>query len=158
MQKRKINKEYLHTILSSNVKDSKLDVITFADTLKRFADEYLKGLINLRISGYSGGYTELKIPVVSYFIRLLCEEADDEPVECEILLGDNLTIKTTYPKIRDHEKTAFLIRVAKFAGFNVDRDVDLLIFTSDIRITSVMQIYAISSDELMYWLVTTHKM
>ena len=104
MQKRKINKEYLHTILSSNVKDSKLDVITFADTLKRFADEYLKGLINLRISGYSGGYTELKIPVVSYFIRLLCEEAEDEPVECEILLRDNLTIKTTYPKIRDHEK------------------------------------------------------
>ena len=159
MIKRKINPEYLRRITASNVNDDKIYAQDFQDTVSRFAKEYLAGVMTLKISGSSNGTVKLKLPVVSYLVRLLCEEAEDEPVKCEITLEtDKLTLRTTYPAIWDNKKTAYLISIGKLAGFDVKRDSDILFFSTSITVSSIVQIYALSRDEFMDALVTTYNM
>ena len=50
MRKRKINPQYLRRITSQDVKDESIDTLEFADSLKRFADEYL-GHFGLLLGG-----------------------------------------------------------------------------------------------------------
>lgn len=158
MIKRKINAEYLKKILASDVRKTNLDTLDLTEAMKRFATEYLSGIMSLEIVGYANGYVTLNMQVFSYLVRLLCEDAEDEPVRCTVSLTDKMTIETTYPGIKNHELTAYLIRVAKLVGFSVERVGDILFFSIDIIPSTVMKIYATSTDEIMDWLVTTHKM
>lgn len=158
MRKRKINPEYLRRITASDVKDDRMDAYALASTLKGFSSEYLAGLLTVEVSGEAMGYVNLKLPVVSYLVRLLCEEAEDEPVECKVTLGEKLVISSTYPMIHNHELTAQVVNIARYAGFKVERDGDILIFSTPIHISAIMQIYAVSSDIFMQWLVTTYNM
>ena len=153
-----ISKEKLNRILASDVRDIDLDAHDMASTLSNFGSDYLNGLISVTTVGYANGKISIKLPVFSYLVRLLCEDATDETVKCTILLDDFLTIRTTYPSIHDHAKTALLIKIAKFAGFTVDRDGDILIFKTKIQTTDTMRIYANSSNEIMYMLVTLYEM
>ena len=158
MARPRISQEKLNRILSSKIKDVELDSQDLADTLKSFGDDYLDGLISVKTVGYANGKVNIKLPVFSYFIRLLCEDAYDETVKCTITLDDYLTITTTYPSIKDNEKTALLISVASFAGFKPSRDGDILSFKTKIHTTNVLHIYAISSDEIMDTLVSVYRM
>lgn len=158
MKKRRINRDYLNSILSIDVKNTKLTAEAVAITLREFAQEHLKGVLTVEVSGYSRGEVSLKLPVFSYLIRLLCEEVEDEPVKCSVSLGEELVIETSYPKINDMYKTSHLIKVAKLAGFKVDRVGDVLIFKAKADISAIMQVYATSYDELMRLLVTTYNM
>lgn len=158
MRKRKINPEYLRRITASDVNDERMDAYALASTLKGFSNEYLAGLLTVQVTGEAMGYVNLKLPVVSYLVRLLCEEAEDEPVECTVTLGEKLVIRSTYPMIHNHELTAQVVGIARYAGFKVERDGDILIFSTPIHTSAIMQIYAISSDTFMQWLVTTYNM
>ena len=55
MRKRKINPQYLRRITSQDVKDESIDTLEFADSLKRFADEYLGGIMSISIEGVARG-------------------------------------------------------------------------------------------------------
>ena len=158
MRKRKINPEYLRRITSSEIRDEKLDALVLANALREFSSNYLAGILTVSINGQANGFVNLKMPVVSYVIRLLCEEAVDEMVECTVNLGEKLVIETTYPAISNHELTANVVKIARFAGFKVDREGDILIFSANIETTAVLHIYAVSSDEILHWLVTTYNM
>ena len=158
MARPRISQEKLDRILSINNKDIDLDSHDLALTLKNFGADYLKGLIDVKTVGYANGKVYVKLPVFAYFVRLLCEDAYDETVKCTITLDDDLTITTTYPSIRDNEKTALLISVAAYAGFKASRDGDILTFKTKIHTASVLHIYAISSDDIMDMLVSVYNM
>ena len=158
MKKRRINKEYLRRITSRDIKNSNLTAIELANTVQSFAHGYLTGMMKVDITGTSLGEVALNMPVFSYLIRLICEEATDEPATCSIALSDKLVMRVGYPAIDDDEMTAYLVQVARLVGFKVDREGDTLIFSTDIRITSIMHVYATSSDELMDLLITTYNM
>ena len=159
MRKRKINPQYLRRITSQDVKDESIDTLEFADSLKRFADEYLAGIMSISIDGVARGSVTLKLPVASYLIRLLCECGDsDEFIEARISLGDELTLSVSYKNPCPSEDVAQIVKVAKLAGFEVKRYGNLLFFSADVSITSIMQIYAVSAEEFFEMLVITHKM
>lgn len=159
MRKRKINPQYLRRITSQDVKDESIDTLEFADSLKRFADEYLGGIMSITIDGVARGSVSLKLPVASYLIRLLCECGDsDEFIEARISLGDELTLSVNYKNPCPSEDVAQIVKVARLAGFEVKRNGNALFFSADISITSIMQIYAVSAEEFFDMLVITHKM
>ena len=159
MKKRKINPEYLRMITGMDVRESDIDAESLALTLREFANGYLGGLISLSIEGHAIGTVNLNLPVLSYFVRLLCEDAEDEPVECSVTLGDDIIIKVTnYPMIASIYSTAHLLDIAKFVGFKVQRIGNTLIFKAAVRTSTVMKVYANTIDELMHWLITTYNM
>ena len=158
MKKRKINKEYLHSITSIDIRKSTVDAGELISTLERFAHGYLSGLMQVEVTGTARGEVTLHTPAFSYLIRLICEEATDEPATCAVTLSDKLVMHIGYPAIQNDELTAYLVQVARLVGFKVEREGDVLIFSTDIRITSIMHVYATSSDELMDLLIRTYNM
>ena len=158
MRKRKLNAARLRKIIENVTTDSKMYVKDLAATLKRFHGEYLRGILALEVSGSSEGFVLLKPEVVAYLIRMLCEEATDRTVKCNLTIGDDLVIRTTYPKIDDHAKTANVVKMARYAGFKVERECDILIFKAEIKMTSTVHVYAISTDEFMDFLVSVFDM
>ena len=159
MRKRKINPQYLRHITSQEMKDESIDTYEFTESLKRFADEYLGGIMDISVDGVARGFVNLKLPVTSYLIRLICECGDsDEFIEAHITLGDKLTLSVCYKKPCPAEDVAQIVKVAKLAGFDVTRDGNSLFFSADISITSIMQVYAATGDDLFDMLVTTHEM
>ena len=159
MRKRKINPQYLRHITSQDVKDEAIDAIDLADSIKRFADDYLCGIMTLSVSGVSRGHVNLKLPVVTYLIRLLCECGDsDEMIEADITLGDDFTLSVSYVSKCPADDVAHIVKVARLAGFTVSRVDNTLIFKSDVKASSIMQIYATSNEDFYNLLVTTNKM
>lgn len=159
MRKRKINTQYLRDITSQEVRDEAIDALEFALSLKRFTDEYLGGIMSISIDGASSGRVNLKLPVASYLIRLICECDDsDEFIEASILLDDKLTLSINYKHTPPTNNVADIVKVAKLAGFKVMRDGNALFFSTDISITSILQIYATSGNDFFNMLVLTHKM
>lgn len=159
MIKRKINPEYLRRILSGDIRSTRLYTDELAKALERFADGYLKGVMNLTVHGDPGrGYVNLNMSAFSYLIRLLCEDAEDEPTDCTVNVGDKLTIITTHPAIKDHAKTAHLISVAKLVGFKVSRIGEVLTFTAPITPSFITKVYAMRFDDIYDMLVLTYKM
>ena len=156
MKKKSVPREYLLVIASHDVKDTSIYAYDMIESLKSFTREYLGGVMELEVSGYSLGFVRLKVPVFSYFIRLICEPAEETPAKMSVTISDQLTMRVEYPAIRDNEMTAYLISVAKLTGFKVRREGDVLIFTADTHISPIMKLYASSYDEVMYWLVTTY--
>lgn len=159
MRKRKINPQYLRHITAQDVKNEEIAAIDFANSIKSFTDEYLGGIMELGVDGYSTGTVNLNLPVSSYLIRLICECGDfDEVVVARLLLDDDLTLTVRYERVPPTEDVAHIVRVAKLAGFTVSRSENTLIFKAKIKITSIMQIYATSSEEFREILIRTYKM
>ena len=159
MRKRKINPQYLRRITSQDVKDEAIGTLEFADSLKRFANEYLGGIMSISIDGVARGSVNLKLPVASYLIRLLCKCGDnDEFIEANISLGDKLTLSVNYQHQCPTEDVAEIVKVARLAGFEAERVGNTLRFSASVSITSIMQIYAVSAEDFFDMLVTTHKM
>ena len=159
MRKRKINPQYLKHITAQDVKSENIAAIDFAKSVKSFADEYLGGIMQLEVNGYSTGTVNLNLPVTSYLVRLICECGDfDEVIDAALSLSDDLILTVTYEKVPPTEDVAQIVRVAKLAGFGVERRGSTLIFKAKITIASIMQIYATSSEEFCEILVRTYKM
>ena len=159
MRKRKINPQYLRRITSQDVKDEAIGTLEFADSLKRFANEYLGGIMSISIDGVARGSVNLKLPVASYLIRLICECGDnDEFIEANISLGDKLILSVNYHHQCPTEDIAEIVKVARLAGFEAERVGNTLRFSASVSITSIMQIYAVSAEDFFDMLVTTHKM
>ena len=153
--KPKINKENLRKMFDKNTQPTRLGAMLVSTTIKVFSDDYLRGVMNVDISGDSFGQVNVKLPVLSYLVRLLCEVATDKAVECSLIIDDNLTIRTTYPRIDDLDMTAHVIKVARLAGFRATRDGDILIFKTKIYPRVVLPIFATSSDDFMDMLIFT---
>ena len=81
MKKKSVPREYLLVIASHDVKDTSIYAYDMIESLKSFTREYLGGVMELEVSGYSLGFVRLKIPVFSYFIRLICEPAEETPAK-----------------------------------------------------------------------------
>lgn len=159
MRKRKIDQAYLRSILSPEVRDDEIDALSFALTLKDFTDEYLKGIATCEVAGSANGKVSLKLSVVSYLVRLLAESADEgDTVRFSITLDENMLLAAHLRKLPDVAGTAHIVKVARLAGFDVERECESLYFKAKIRVSSIMQIYATSSEEFMHQLIITFKM
>ncbi|MBR2431708.1 MAG: hypothetical protein IKB23_02215 [Clostridia bacterium] len=159
MKKRKINPQYLRSITSTDNKDSDISALDFATSIKEFADEYLRGIMTLTVEGAPKGSVSLKLPVVTYLVRLLCENAKDGTmVDVKISLGEQLVLDASYEALGDVGDVAYMVRVAKLAGFDVARSGDVFTFSANIKIDSIMRIYATSMLEFKEMLITTYKM
>ncbi len=159
MRKRKINPEYLRHITSSDVKDEELDALDFALTVKSFAEGYLAGIMAVSVRGDARGKVSLKLPVVSYLMRLLCEGAgSDEMIDLDISLGDEVKMTAGFEQLPSVDSVAHIVKVAQLAGFDVTRHGEALTFAARVHLTSIMQIYAVSGDEFKSILITTFKM
>ena len=116
LKKRKINPQYLRSITARDVEDSPIDALDFAISIKEFADEYLRGLMSARIEGTPRGDVHLKLPVVTYLIRILCEiAAENTMVDVRISMGERLILRADYEKLGDVEDVAYMVRVARLA-------------------------------------------
>lgn len=158
MKKRKINPEYLRHITSSDVKNEAIDSLDFAISLRRFAADHLEGLVNVSITGQSEGALSLKLPVVSYLIRLIAECPLDGTVDINISLGEKVRLDAHFDCMPDLGDTVHIINVAKLAGFEISRDGDTLTFTTEAKIRHVLKVYAVSGSDFMDLLVLTYKM
>ena len=159
MKKRKINPTYLRAITASDVKDAPIDALDLAISIKEFAEEYLRGIMTVSIEGTSRGNANLKLPVATYLVRLLCETAaDDAMVDVNILLGDEIVMKAHFEELKDVEDVAYMVRVAKLAGFEVTRDGKSFSFSCAVKSDSIMKVYAASMIDFKNMLVTTYKM
>jgi hypothetical protein len=159
LRKRKINPQYLRSITAQSVEDEKISVLEFSRSLKRFADDYLGGIMELDVSGTSVGTVCLKLPVVSYLVRLLCECGDnDEFIRASLVIADDVTLRIDYESSPPIDDAVLIIRVAKLAGFRVERYGNTLIFKADISMTSIMHVYAVTVEDFYSTLVLTHKM
>lgn len=159
MRKRKINQQYLRHITSQQTNESEIDSFEFADSIRSFAEEYLYGIMTVSISGASMGYTKLNLPVASYLVRLLGELGeDDEEICLEISLSDELMMRASYRRLAPTEDVAYIIKVARLAGFEVSREGESLTFKSEVNITQVLRIYATSGEDFREMLVVTHNM
>ena len=159
MRKRKINETYLRQILAPDVRDEMIDASVFSATLGEFVGEYLCGIATLETSGDANGKVRLKLPVVSYLIRLLAEGIDEgETISFSITIDENLTLMASYPRLPCVDDTALIVKVARLAGFDVKRKGESLYFTAKMQTSAIMHVYASSSEEFMYYLVTTRKM
>ena len=159
MRKRKINPQYLRSITAKDVNDEEISVLDFAKSLKRFADEYLGGIMELDVVGSSVGTVSLKLPVVSYLVRLLCECGDsDEVIRATLTISDDITLKVDYEGPCPTDDVALIVKVARLAGFLVGRSGNTLTFKAKISSSSIMHVYAISQEDFYSVLVLTHKM
>lgn len=159
MRKRKINPQHLRRIVAQDVNDEKIAALDFAISLKKFADEYLRGILELDINGTSPGTVNLKLPVASYLVRLLCECGDrDELIRASLELSDELTLLVNYSFSCPADDVARIVQVARLAGFRVERDGSVLIFKAPITAEPVMRIYAVSQSEFQSMLVYAYKM
>ena len=159
MRKRKINPQFLKRITAQDVKDEEIAVVDFAKSLKDFADEFLGGIIELEVEGFSAGSVSLKLPIASYLIRLICECGDsDDLIKARITISDELALKVEYKTTPPTEDVAHIVKVARLAGFTPKRSESTLVFTADIKLSSIMQIYATSADDFRDMLIITHKM
>ena len=159
MRKRKIDPTYLRQILSPNIKDDRVDALVFATTLKEFIDGQLSGIATASISGAVNGNVSLKLPVVSYLARLLAEGTDEDgTLEFAISLDEKMVIEARFTKLPDVDEAAHIVKVAMLAGFDVRREAESLYFTVGIQASSIIQIYATSSEEFMHHLIITFRM
>ena len=159
MRKRKINPQYLRHITSQEITPETIDVLSLTESIKRFTDEYLGGIINLRVSGEAQGSINLNLPVTTYLIRLLCECGDsDEMIDANIRLGEDFTLTVKYHSQCPTDDAAYIVNVARLAGFGVTRDANTLIFRAEIKTSSIMQIYATSNEDFYNMLIITYKM
>lgn len=146
-------------ITSQDITDETIDALELAESIKRFANEYLSGIISLDVNGESRGSVNLKLPVTTYLIRLICECGDnDEMIDSSISLGENFTLTVKYSSHCPSDDVAYIVKIAKLAGFRVDRDGNTFLFTSKIKVSPIMQIYATSSEDFYNMLVTTYNM
>ena len=159
MRKRKINPQHLKRIVAQDVNDEKIAALDFAISLKKFTDEYLRGILKLDVTGTSPGTVSLKLPVASYLVRLLCECGDsDELIEASLELSDEMTLSVNYSFSCPSDDVAHIVQVARLAGFRVERDGGVLIFKAHITSEAVMRIYAVSSSDFQNMLVYAYKM
>ena len=159
MRKRKINPQYLKHITAQDVRNEEIAAIDFARSIKSFADEYLGGIIELDVTGSSSGTVNLNLPVTTYLVRLICECGDfDDVIDATLSIDDDLILTVKYGNSPPTEDVAYIVSVAKLAGFTVDRRGSTLVFKAKIRITSIMQIYATSGEEFREILIRTFKM
>ena len=159
MRKRKINPQHLKRIVAQDINDETIAALDFAISLKKFADEYLKGILELDVIGTSSGTVNLKLPVASYLVRLLCECGDrDELIKASLELSDELTLLVNYSFSCPTDDVAHIVQVARLAGFRVERDGSTLIFKAPIKAEAIMRIYAVSSSEFHDMLVYAYKM
>ena len=158
MKKRKINPEYLRHITSSDVKNEAIDSLDFAISLRRFATDHLDGLVSVSITGQNEGALSLKLPVVSYLIRLIAECPPEGTVDINIALGEKIRLDVRFDCMPGLDDTVHIINVAKLAGFEVSRDTDTLTFTAEAKISHVLKVYATSGSDFMDLLVLTYKM
>lgn len=159
MKRRKINQEYLRSITSTDIRNERIDALSFALSIKEFADEFLGGLVTVEIFGDRPGSVNLNLPAVSYLVRLITMITDDdELINLKITLHDSLVIEVHFRALDDVSGVAHIVEVARFSGFDVDRDGTTLFFTAKIQSTHIMQIYATSNEDFKRLLVTTHNM
>ncbi len=158
MKKRKINTEYLRHITSSDVKNETIDSLDFALSVRRFAEEYLDGIVYVRVTGQGEGTLSLKLPVVSYLIRLIAECPPEGTVAIDIALGEKYRLDVSFDCMPSLDDTVHIINVAKLAGFEVARDGDTLSFTAEAKISHALKIYAVSGNDFADLLVLTYKM
>lgn len=159
VRKRKINPQYLKHITAQDVRSEEISALDIVKSITSFSEEYLGGIIELEVKGSSTGTVHLNLPVTSYLLRLICECGDfDEVIEATLSVDDDLILTVNYEKTPPTEDVAHIVRVARLAGFTVDRRDNTLIFKAKIRITSIMQIYATSSEEFREILARTFKM
>lgn len=136
-----------------------MDAQEFANSITKFAKEYLSGIVEARVIGSSIGNVRLMLPVVSYLIRLLSEcGGEDELIEIDIELSDALVMSVHSESLRTAQTAAEIIKVARLAGFTAQRSENALVFKTQIVPSSIMQIYATSIEEFYNLLVTTYKM
>lgn len=159
MKKRQIDKGYLRELLTSEATEGMISASVFVGTVKRFAEEYLGGAVLVTGNELTGGMVSLRLPAVTYLIRLFCEYAkEDEVINIDFTLCDKLIMKVSFKDLDESEPVSELIKVGRLACFDVSRDDSSLIFESEIFDNAPMKIYAISSDELMSMLILTYKM
>ncbi|MBQ7343904.1 MAG: hypothetical protein IJW53_03955 [Clostridia bacterium] len=158
MKKRKINPDYLRHITSSDVRNEAIDSLDLALSVKRFAEGYLDGIVSVRVTGQGEGTLSLKLPVVSYLIRLIAECPPEGTVAIEITLGEKFRLDASFDCMPSLDDTVHMINVAKLAGFDVARDGDTLSFTTDAKISHALKIYAVSGNDFTDLLVLTYKM
>ena len=121
----------------------------FASALRRLADDYLQGSVELDIKGTSRGIVTISVSTAAELIRLMLEGiAPDDVLQINIELASELKIELAPRSLPKAEILAKIITLAKSAGFTVSRTKTTVTLTSDIAQTQLLKIYAISQDDI----------
>ena len=156
MRRRKINNRYLSESIPSEASGNPMDAVDFATALKRFADEYLRGAMEVDVVGKGSGYTSVSLNHTAYLFRLMLENTEqNEVLNVKAELSESMSLFVTFRTPPSDEALAGIINTAKIAGFTVSSDNNELIFSAAIDSAAIIKIYALSKDEISDCLLKT---
>lgn len=156
MRRRKINNRYLSEGIPHEVSENTIDADDFATALKAFADEYLRGAMEVDIVGKGSGYTSVSLNHTAYLFKLMLENAEEnEVLNVKADLSESMSLFVTFRVLPSVEALAKIINAAKIAGFTANRDNNQLIFSAAIDDGVLIKIYALSKDEIKNYLFET---
>ena len=146
MRPRKISGRYLSERVPNLEPERKhIDANDFALGIEKFANDYLRGAMEVEICGKADGVANVSEAYTAYLVRsFLAYASIDEMLNLKITLGENLTISVSFRTLPNAEKLAQMTEIARMAGYRVSRDGSTLTFTAEIYSSKALQIYAIS--------------
>ena len=149
MRRRKINNRYLSDKIPEQISRDSIDVEEFAEALKKFADEYLHGALEVNITGRIAGYASISLEMTAYMLRTALKNArDDEVISVSISLEKSITLNIEYEYEAHEEAIASVIGIAKVAGFMAQRHGNIITLKSNVTDSSIVKIYAMSKEKI----------
>jgi hypothetical protein len=123
----------------------------FADSLKRFADEYLRGAMKVTIEGSSIETVSISLRDAAYMFRLMVEwGGEDAMTEAHIRICEHMTIDVKFPSgLPSVEQLSDIARAGRVAGFFFDVRADRIIVRAPLEVGKPVAVYASDFDKII---------
>lgn len=122
-----------------------MDARDFALKLQEYSGEFLRGAVEIEITGNDNGKINVCTAYAAYALRGLISVArEDELLKVNINLDEFFTMSVTFMESPESEPLVKTYELAKMAGFKVRRTENTVFFYMPIKISAVFSLYAVS--------------
>ena len=144
MRRRKIDSRRISSRRPTvSIKES-TSAVNFADSVKKFADEYLRGALEVERVGTSSAIINLSLRDAAYMLRLMVEYGGEESVlKTTVTIKENFVIDTEFPSgLPSIEELTLIAKAARSAGFFFEIRGNRVIVRAPLSMGSVSTVYA----------------
>lgn len=155
MRRRKIDTRTISPRRPSLTLKENVSAYIFANSLERFASEYLRAAIKLTVTGSSHGVINLSLEDTAYMLRLMVEYGGETSVlETRMNIGEHLTLDTYFPSgLPCIDDLSIIAKAARTAGFFFEVRTSRIICRARITMTGKVSVYARSLDSFYSCLI-----
>ena len=155
MRRRKIDTRTISPRRPSLTLKENVSAYLFAQSLARFADEYLRAAMKLSVTGTSHGVISVSLEDTAYMLRLMVEYGGETSVlETSLNIDGRLTLDTHFPSgLPSIEDLSLIAKAARVAGFFFEVRSSRVICRAKITMTGKAAVYANSLDRFYTCLI-----